>query len=161
MFGTFLTWMQEKRFPVFVIATANAFHGLPPELLRKGRFDETFSVDLPNQAERLAIWRVHLRRALRHPRATGGVEPDDALLTELAGLTDGYSGAEIEQAVTTGLFDAFSERRPLSRDDLVGAVMSIVPLSVTQAEHIIALREWAGTRAISATGGEDWGLSER
>ncbi|MFC4066395.1 AAA family ATPase [Actinoplanes subglobosus] len=161
VFGTFLTWMQEKTVPVFVIATANAFHGLPPELLRKGRFDETFFVDLPNHAERIAIWRVHLRRAMSHPRAAGGIELDDPLLIELSGLTDGYSGAEIEQAVTAALFDAFSDRRPLSRDDLVRAVMSIVPLSVTQAEHITELRAWAGTRAVSATGNEDWGLSER
>jgi AAA+ superfamily predicted ATPase len=161
VFGTFLTWLQEKQLPVFVTATANDFHGLPSELLRKGRFDETFFVDLPSRTERAAVWRVHLRRALAHPRAAGTLPLTDELLAELSGLTDGYSGAEIEQAVTAGLFDAFSERRPLRRDDLVRAVMSIVPLSVTQAERIGALRDWARNRAVSATGNDDWDLTER
>ncbi|SDS73480.1 AAA family ATPase [Actinoplanes derwentensis] len=161
VFGTFLTWMQEKQHPVFVIATANDFEGLPSELLRKGRFDETFFVDLPTRAERIAVWQVHLRRAMRHPRAAGGLPEGDELFLELSGLTEGYSGAEIEQAVTAGLFDAFSERRPLSRDDLVRAVMSIVPLSVTQAERLDALRGWARTRAVSATGTDDWDMSGR
>ncbi|MCY1141834.1 AAA family ATPase [Actinoplanes sp. Pm04-4] len=159
VFGTFLTWMQEKNAPVFVIATANDFEGLPPELLRKGRFDETFFVDLPSRSERVAVWRVHLGRALSHRRAAGELAVTDELLTELAGLTGGYSGAEIEQAVTAALFDAFSERRPLGRDDLVRAVMSIVPLSVTQAERIEALRGWASNRAVSATANDDWDLS--
>ncbi|MEU4159703.1 AAA family ATPase [Actinoplanes sp. NPDC026670] len=161
VFGTFLTWLQEKQLPVFVTATANDFHGLPSELLRKGRFDETFFVDLPTRTERAAVWRVHLRRALSHPRAAGALPLTDGLLTELAGLTDGYAGAEIEQAVTVALFDAFSERRPLGRDDLVRAVMSIVPLSVTQAERVGALRDWARNRAVSATGNDDWDLTER
>ncbi|MEV0902135.1 AAA family ATPase [Actinoplanes sp. NPDC049802] len=161
VFGTFLTWMQEKNRPVFVIATANDFDGLPPELLRKGRFDETFFVDLPSREERVDVWRVHLLRALRHPRVAGELPVGAGLLGELAGLTTGYSGAEIEQAVTVALFDAFSERRPLSRDDLVRAVMSIVPLSVTQAERIDALRAWARNRAVSATSTDDWDLSDR
>ncbi|MEV6301119.1 AAA family ATPase [Actinoplanes sp. NPDC051861] len=161
VFGTFLTWMQEKQRPVFVIATANDFDGLPPELLRKGRFDETFFVDLPSRPERAAVWRVHLARAMRHPRAAGELPVDDGVLDELAGLTEGYSGAEIEQAVVAGLFDAFSERRPLRRDDLVRAVMSIVPLSVTQAERIDGLRGWARNRAVSATSADDWDLSNR
>ncbi|MBO3739323.1 AAA family ATPase [Actinoplanes flavus] len=161
VFGTFLTWMQEKSRPVFVIATANDFDGLPPELLRKGRFDETFFVDLPSRAERVDVWRVHLLRALRHPRVAGELPVGADLLDELAGLTTGYSGAEIEQAVTVALFDAFSERRPLSRDDLVRAVMSIVPLSVTQAERIDGLRAWARNRAVSATSTDDWDLTDR
>ncbi|AEV83748.1 ATPase [Actinoplanes sp. SE50] len=155
VFGTFLTWMQEKRRPVFVVATANDFEGLPPELLRKGRFDEAFFVDLPSRAERAAIWQVHLARALRHPRVAGDLLVDPDLRADLAGLTEGYSGAEIEQAVIAGLFDAFSERRPLRRDDLVRAVMSIVPLSVTQAERIAALRGWARNRAVPATATDD------
>jgi ATP-dependent 26S proteasome regulatory subunit len=161
VFGTFLTWMQEKQSPVFVIATANDFDGLPPELLRKGRFDETFFVDLPSRNERVAVWRVHLRRALRHHRVAGELPVDGELLGELAGLTAGYSGAEIEQAVVAGLFEAFSERRPLRRDDLVRAVMSIVPLSVTQAERVDALRGWARNRAVSATATDDWDLTNR
>jgi SpoVK/Ycf46/Vps4 family AAA+-type ATPase len=161
VFGTFLTWMQEKRSPVFVIATANDFDGLPPEFLRKGRFDETFFVDLPSRAERVAVWAVHLRRAMRNRRVAGELPIDGELYAELASLTEGYSGAEIEQAVVAGLFEAFSERRPLRRDDLVRAVMSIVPLSVTQAERIDALRGWARNRAVSATATDDWDVSNR
>ncbi|WP_233513784.1 AAA family ATPase [Micromonospora craterilacus] len=155
VFGSFLTWMQEKSQAVFVIATANDIEGLPPELLRKGRFDEIFFVDLPTRAERMSIWRVHLARRLRNPAVAGGLSLDDALLAELAELSAGYAGAEIEQAVVGGLFDAFSERRPLRRDDLVHAVASMVPLSVTQAERIDAIRAWADARAVAATAAED------
>ncbi|MEU4776977.1 AAA family ATPase [Micromonospora sp. NPDC023633] len=161
VFGSFLTWMQEKAKPVFVIATANDFERLPPELLRKGRFDEIFFVDLPTRAERASIWRVHLARRLRNPAVAGALTPDDALLGELAGLSEGYSGAEIEQAVVGGLFDAFAERRPLRRDDLVRALVSMVPLSVTQAERIDAVRSWADARAVAATAAEDWDLGGR
>ncbi|MGK5520630.1 AAA family ATPase, partial [Micromonospora sp. URMC 107] len=161
VFGSFLTWMQEKAKPVFVIATANDFERLPPELLRKGRFDEIFFVDLPTRAERASIWRVHLARRLRNPAVAGALTPDDALLGELAGLSEGYSGAEIEQAVVGGLFDAFAERRPLRRDDVVRALVSMVPLSVTQAERIDAVRSWADARAVAATAAEDWDLGGR
>ncbi|MFI7075750.1 AAA family ATPase [Micromonospora sp. NPDC049903] len=156
VFGSFLTWMQEKNRPVFVIATANDIEKLPPELLRKGRFDEIFFVDLPTRAERAAIWRVHLARRLRNPAVAGGLALDETLLAELADLSEGYSGAEIEQAVIAGLFDAFGERRPLLRDDLAQAVVSMVPLSVTQAERIDAIRTWADARAVAATAAEDW-----
>ncbi|RUL93197.1 AAA family ATPase [Verrucosispora sp. FIM060022] len=156
VFGSFLTWMQEKKQSVFVIATANNIEALPPELLRKGRFDEIFFVDLPTRAERASIWRVHLARRLRNPAVAGGLTLDEPLLAELAALSEGYSGAEIEQAVVGGLFDAFSERRPLRRDDLAQSVVSMVPLSVTQAERIDALRTWADTRAVAATAAEDW-----
>ncbi|ROT32164.1 AAA family ATPase [Micromonospora sp. HM5-17] len=161
VFGTFLTWMQEKTRPVFVIATANDIGRLPPELLRKGRFDEIFFVDLPTQVERRSIWRVHLARRLRNPAVAGGLVLDDDLLAELSALTEGYSGAEIEQAVIAGLFEAFSARRPLDRDDLVRAVATMVPLSVTQAEQIDAVRAWASTRAVAATAAEDWDLGGR
>lgn len=161
VFGSFLTWMQEKSRPVFVIATANDFEGLPPELLRKGRFDEVFFVDLPTRAERASIWRVHLTRRLRNPAVAGVLTVDDALLGELAEFSEGYSGAEIEQAVVGGLFDAFSERRPLRREDLVRALGAMVPLSVTQAERIDAVRSWADTRAVAATAAEDWDLGGR
>ncbi|MEU4380294.1 AAA family ATPase [Micromonospora echinofusca] len=161
VFGSFLTWMQEKSRPVFVIATANDFERLPPELLRKGRFDEIFFVDLPTRAERASIWRVHLARRLRNPAVAGALTPDDALLGELAGLSEGYSGAEIEQAVVGGLFDAFAERRPLRRDDLIRALVAMVPLSVTQAERIDAVRSWADARAVAATAAEDWDLGGR
>jgi SpoVK/Ycf46/Vps4 family AAA+-type ATPase len=159
VFGTFLTWLQEKTEPVFVIATANNIESLPPELLRKGRFDEIFFVDLPTRVERASIWAVHITRRLSHPAVARDLTVDAALLKELSGLSDGYSGAEIEQAVIAGLFDAFSERRPLRRDDLVHGVVNMVPLSVTQAERISAVRAWAEMRAVAATAAEDWDLN--
>jgi ATP-dependent 26S proteasome regulatory subunit len=142
VFGTFLSWMQA-------------------ELLRKGRFDEVFFVDLPTRAERTSIWRVHLAKRLRKPAIAGSLTTDDSQLGELSELTDGYSGAEIEQAVIAGLFDAFADRRPLNKDDLVRAVVNMVPLSVTQAERIDGIRAWAETRTVAATAAEDWDLSGR
>ncbi|HEY0697323.1 MAG TPA: AAA family ATPase [Micromonospora sp.] len=156
VFGSFLTWMQEKSAPVFVIATANEIENLPPELLRKGRFDEVFFVDLPTRAERMSIWALHSERRLHNPLVAGELTVDHELLTELAALSEGYSGAEIEQAVVGGLFDAFAERRPLRRDDLVRELVNMVPLSVTQAERINAVRAGADTRAVAATAAEDW-----
>ncbi|GAA2362056.1 AAA family ATPase [Dactylosporangium salmoneum] len=156
VFGTFLTWMQEKTGAVFVIATANDIERLPPELLRKGRFDEIFFVDLPSRAERSSIWSVHLRRRLARPAVQGHLQVDQALLQDLCTLSAGYSGAEIEQVVVAALFDAFSERRPLRREDLQRAAAATVPLSVTQAEKLDAIREWARTRAVAATAPEDW-----
>ncbi|WP_238007348.1 AAA family ATPase [Dactylosporangium sp. AC04546] len=151
VFATFLTWMQEKSKAVFVMATANDIERLPPELLRKGRFDEIFFVDLPTHAERAAIWRLHVakRRSLTL---------DDAALRELCDLSAGCSGAEIEQAVIAGLFDAFAERRELRHDDLIQATANTVPLSVTQAERLTTIRTWAETRAVAATAAEDWDL---
>ena len=157
--GTFLTWMQEKTAPVFVIATANDIEHLPPELLRKGRFDEIFFVDLPTRAERAAIWAVHLRKRLANPTVGRELTVDDALLAELAELSEGYSGAEIEQAVVAALVDAFAERRPLRHDDLTRAIVNMVPLSVTQAERITSIRRWAEKRAVAATAAEDWDLT--
>ena len=148
VFGTFLTWMQEKEAPVFVIATANNISGLPPELLRKGRFDEIFFVDLPTSKERREIFKVHLERRV------GEEDPlviDDALLDHLAAKTEGFVGAEIEQAVITGLYEAYFARRPLTLADLDYAIDNTVPLSVTQAEQIVALRQWANVRAVAAT----------
>jgi AAA+ superfamily predicted ATPase len=155
VFGTFLTWLQEKTKPVFVFATANNIDHLPPEFLRKGRFDEIFFVDLPTDRERVPIWRVHLTKRLATEGAGGKLIVDDALLADLAGRSEGYSGAEIEQAVIVALYDAFAERRPLEHSDLVRAVETMVPLSVTQAERIRALREWADVRAVAATAAED------
>ncbi|MEU0788880.1 AAA family ATPase [Amycolatopsis sp. NPDC005961] len=151
VFGTFLSWMQEKTAPVFVMATANQVGSLPPEFLRKGRFDEIFFVDLPSAPERVAIWRIHLRRRVTDDFVASELRLDDALFTELADVSAGYSGAEIEQAVLAGLVDAFAEKRPLRREDLVRAVKSTVPLSVTQADEILAIRNWAETRAVAAT----------
>jgi SpoVK/Ycf46/Vps4 family AAA+-type ATPase len=155
VFGTFLTWLQEKTKPVFVFATANNIDRLPPEFLRKGRFDEIFFVDLPTDRERVPIWRVHLTKRLSSEGAGGKLTVDDALLADLAGRSEGYSGAEIEQAVVVALYDAFAERRPLEHTDLVRAIETMVPLSVTQAEQIRALRQWADVRAVAATAAED------
>ncbi|GAA3288637.1 AAA family ATPase [Dactylosporangium vinaceum] len=160
VFGTFLTWMQEKTGAVFVIATANDIERLPPELLRKGRFDEIFFVDLPSRAERASIWGVHLQRRLARPAVQGRLQVDDRLLHEMCTISTGYSGAEIEQAVVAALFDAFSERRPLQREDLLKAVSSTVPLSVTQSDKLDAIRDWARTRAVAATAAEDWDADE-
>jgi len=155
VFGAFLTWMQEKTSTVFVIATANDVAGLPPEFLRKGRFDEIFFVDLPTTRERQAVWALQLRRRLAEGAPASGMPIDDEVTWRLAGATEGYSGAEIEQAVVAGLFDAFAERRPLRETDLRRAVDNMVPLSVTQAEQIAAVRSWAATRAVAATATED------
>lgn len=155
VFGSFLTWLQEKSSNVFVIATANRVEALPPEFLRKGRFDEIFFVDLPTRTERLAVWQVHLQRRLAAaPKAAGmALTPD--LVGRLADASEGYSGAEIEQAVIGGLFDAYAERRPLTEDDLTTALSNMVPLSVTQSEQIQTIRHWAATRAVAATATED------
>lgn len=158
VFGTFLMWMQEKTRPVFVVATSNDIERLPPELLRKGRFDEIFFVDLPTRTERASIWTVHLAKRLRGPAVAGEFAPDDGRLEELYDMSEGYSGAEIEQAVIAGLFDAFSEQRRLQVDDLIRAVTNMVPLSVMQSERIDTIRAWARTRAVTATAAEDWDL---
>lgn len=154
VFGSFLSWMQEKTAPVFVIATANKVDRLPPELLRKGRFDEIFFVDLPTSQERREIWELHLNKRLKASRA-GALEITDDLLDGLTKVSEGYSGAEIEQGVVAALFDAFAERRRLETEDLYRAIRNMVPLSVTQAEQIAVVRTWAADRAVAATAAED------
>lgn len=144
VFGTFLTWLQEKEKSVFVIATANDITQLPPELLRKGRFDEIFFVDLPGAAERQEIFRIHLRKRRR--------APEQFDLHALQQASNGFSGAEIEQVVISGLYDAFEHGRPLSTADVLKSLQETVPLSQTMAEHLAALRAWAKTRARSASG---------
>lgn len=152
VFGTFLTWMQEKKSSVFVIATANKIDSLPAEFLRKGRFDEIFFVDLPTRLEREDIWKLHLNKHLATPsRASGGVDIHSRTLQELAGASEGFSGAEIAQSVIGACFEAFAERRPVSLDDLLRTVSNTVPLSVTQSEQITRIREWAASRAVAAT----------
>lgn len=155
VFGTFLTWMQEKNKPVFVAATANNIQCLPPELLRKGRFDEIFFVDLPTFTERKAVFQVHLKRRLKDESVVGNLKLTDQILTKLAEITEGFVGAEIEQAVISALFEAFSEDRSIQLDDFQKAIQNTVPLSVTQAEQILAVREWANVRAVAATRQED------
>jgi SpoVK/Ycf46/Vps4 family AAA+-type ATPase len=143
VFGSFLVWMQEKTAPVFVIATSNDISSLPPELLRKGRFDEIFFVDLPSQSERREILSIHLARRHRDPTRFD--------LDRLTQETEGFSGAEIEQAIISGLYDAFEADRELSDDDLWHNVRQTIPLSQTMKEQITALRNWARTHARSAS----------
>lgn len=143
VFGTFLTWLQEKEAPVFVIATANNIQLLPPELLRKGRLDEIFFVDLPTRSERATIFDIHLRRRNRNP--------EDFDLDKLAAASEGFSGAEIEQAVVSSLFDAFDSQASLTTETILNAVGETVPLSTTMKEGIDGLREWAEGRARKAS----------
>jgi SpoVK/Ycf46/Vps4 family AAA+-type ATPase len=158
VFGSFLTWMQEKEKPVFVIATANNIDKLPPEFLRKGRFDEIFFVDLPTNSERQIIWLLHLKKRLNKENIAGSeIDVDEQLISDLSAMSEGFSGAEIEQAVIASLFDTFSERRPVKREDIEKSIRNTVPLSITQAEKIRSIRGWASTRAVAATAIEDSG----
>lgn len=142
--SSFLTWMQEKTAPVFILATANDISVLPPELLRKGRLDEIFFVDLPTQREREEIFAIHLRKR--------GREPENFDMPLLAQMSNGFSGSEIEQAVISALYDSFEAGRELVSPDIVNALRQSVPLSHTMREHIDALRQWAQTRARPASG---------
>lgn len=153
--GTFLTWMQEKKKPVFVIATANNIDKLPPELMRKGRFDEIFFVDLPTKHEREVIFRLHLNKMLKNSISENTFNLTDELISKLAEKTEGFVGAEIEQIVVAAVFEAFAEDRTLQEGDLFNAINNTVPLSSTQAEQILRIREWAAERAVAATTKED------
>jgi AAA+ superfamily predicted ATPase len=144
VFSTFLTWLSEKKSSVFVIATANDISRLPPELLRKGRLDEIFFVDLPNETERRDVFRIHLSR---RGRDTGRFD-----LVELSRLSEGFSGAEIEEAVISGLFDAFSANQDIDQEILRQTLSSSVPLSKTMSEDLQRLRNWANGRARPASG---------
>lgn len=155
IFGTFLTWMQEKTAPVFVIATANNISSLPAELLRKGRFDEIFFVDLPTQREREEIFKLHLAKRLKNKDVASKLEINDELYKQLAQMTEGFVGAEIEQVVITALYEAFFNNRPLEFADLTNTIKNVVPLSVTQKEQILSLRQWANIRAVAATKKDD------
>ena len=155
VFGTFLTWMQDKTSPVFVIATSNDISRLPPELLRKGRFDEIFFVDLPTTREREKIFQVHLKKRLDSDQVSHPVTVNEDLIRELAYVSKGFSGAEIEQVVISALYDAFYADRGVTREDLIRSIQDTVPLSVTQQEQLIALRTWAEKRAVLATARED------
>ncbi len=143
VFATFLTWMQEKIKPVFVIATANNIEQLPPELLRKGRFDEIFFVDLPGEQERVEIFQIHLTLKRR--------DPSKFDLNRLAGETDSFSGAEIEQAIVSAMYKAFPEERDINTDDISQCLKETVPLAVTAQETISHLRKWAEKRARPAS----------
>ena len=143
LLASFLSWMQDRKAAVFVAATCNNVTVLPPELIRKGRFDELFFVDLPNQAERKQIFSIQLAKRKRNPA--------DFDLDQVAAAAKGYSGAEIDAAVQGGLYAAYSEKKQLSTQSLLDALSQTVPLSTTRAEEIQSLREWARTRAVPAT----------
>ncbi|MGK0256964.1 MAG: SpoVK/Ycf46/Vps4 family AAA+-type ATPase [Candidatus Azotimanducaceae bacterium] len=142
VFGSFLSWLQEKRTPVFVVATANDVTQMPPELLRKGRFDELWFVDLPNERERHDIWQIQITKHRRDPGLFD--------INALAAATAGFTGAEIEQAVIDSLYGAFAEDREPSTQDMPHAVKSTVPLSQL-LDQVDALRKWAKGRARPAT----------
>lgn len=155
IFGTFLSWMQEKTKPVFVVATANNISGLPSEMMRKGRFDEIFFIDLPTYNERKQIFKVHLSSRLKDSSVTGDFVVNEDSLNHLANITEGFGGAEIEQIIIMGLFDAFAEDRSITMADFENAKKNTVPLSITQSEQIRSIREWADIRAVAATAQED------
>ena len=144
VFGSFISWMQEKTAPVFVVATANDVSSLPPELLRKGRWDELFFTDLPDAEERELIWRIQIAK---HGR--------DATLFSTEGLalnSEGCTGAEIEQAVVDAMYLAFAEGREPKTGDMLSAVAETVPLSKLMSDEIAALRKWANGRCRPASG---------
>ncbi|MDH3521333.1 MAG: AAA family ATPase [Myxococcales bacterium] len=143
IFGSFLTWLSEKQSSVFVVATANDVTGLPPELLRRGRFDELFFVDLPTPSEREEILAIHLRKR--------GRDPLQYKLEELALAAERLTGAELEQVVTAALYVAFAESRELAEADLINAIEETVPLYDTYEERIKELRDWARGRARPAS----------
>jgi ATP-dependent 26S proteasome regulatory subunit len=143
IFSNFLTWMQEHRQDVFIAATANRINLLPAEIIRKGRFDQVFFVELPNEEERKEILTIHLRRQ--------GLDAGRYDLVLLASAGRGWNGAEIEQAVVSARITCHAEKRDVSERDLLTAMGQIVPLSTTMAEQIKAIRSWARTRAMPAT----------
>jgi hypothetical protein len=142
MFGTLLTWMQEHQEPVFLVATANDIEALPPELLRKGRFDEIFFVDLPQRQTRSDIFAIHLRKRLH--------DPNNFDLDKLADSAEGFSGVEIEQAIISGMHEAYMNKIELNTDIILKIIGTSPPLSVTMAERIDALRNWAYGRCVPA-----------
>jgi SpoVK/Ycf46/Vps4 family AAA+-type ATPase len=139
IFGSFLTWMQEKTSPVFVIATANRVERLPGEFLRKGRFDELFFVDLPSAEERKEIFTIHLLKR------RGDITRFD--LDQLVSICDGFSGAEIEQGLVAAMYEAFAQDREFTQLDIIAAIKATNPLSKTMSEQVTALRDWARQRA--------------
>ena len=141
--ASFLSWMQDRKAPVFVAATCNNVTALPPELIRKGRFDELFFVDLPNQAERKQILGIQLNKRKRNPA--------DFDLEKIAAAARGFSGAELDAAVQSALYAAYSSKQPLATQTFLDVLTHTVPLSVTRAEEIEALREWAKQRAVPAS----------
>lgn len=146
VFGSFISWMQDKTSPVFVVATANDVSQLPPEMLRKGRFDELFFVDLPDPSEREAIWAIQIQK---YGRAAKQFD-----ITGLANVSEGWTGSEIEAVFCEALFAAFEENREPDTLSVTRASADMVPLSKTMARELDALRNWAKGRARSASAKE-------
>jgi ATP-dependent 26S proteasome regulatory subunit len=142
LLATLLTWMQDRESGVFLAATSNNISALPPEMLRKGRFDEIFFVDLPSMEVRSALFAMHLKKRGRDEASFD--------LPKLSAASEGFSGAEIEQAIVAGLYTAFAQRQQLTTEILLGEIRGTQPLSVTRAEDIQAIRDWARTRAVPA-----------
>ncbi|HUW19080.1 MAG TPA: AAA family ATPase [Sedimentisphaerales bacterium] len=142
MFGTLLTWLQEREAPVFVVATANDIGALPPELLRKGRFDEIFFVDLPSRDTRKEIFAIHLKKR--------GRDPEQFDINELVEASEGYSGSEIEQAIISALHEAYANKKEVDTDLILSALKASPPLTVTMAESVETLRAWAEGRCVPA-----------
>ncbi|MDX1562001.1 MAG: AAA family ATPase [Gammaproteobacteria bacterium] len=140
--GTLLTWMAERRSRVFLVATANDIQALPPELIRKGRFDEIFFVDLPNDQQRAAIFDIHLKKR--------SLDPQRFEIPRLVAASRGFSGAEIEQAVVAARYAAQAERREASVEHVIGELKRTRPLSIVMAEHVASLRAWAKSRTVPA-----------
>jgi SpoVK/Ycf46/Vps4 family AAA+-type ATPase len=140
--GTLLTWMSERRKPVFIVATANDITRLPPEMVRKGRFDEIFFVDLPSPPNRRDILNIHLRKRC--------LDPARFDLDALTKATQGFSGSEIEQAIVSAMYTAHAQGRDVSQADLLAEMKQTRPLSVVMAEKVDEIREWANGRTVSA-----------
>ncbi|HEY4414898.1 MAG TPA: AAA family ATPase, partial [Verrucomicrobiae bacterium] len=138
--GTFLTWMSERKKPVFIVATANDIMRLPPELIRKGRFDEIFFVDLPSPENRHDILLIHLRKRT--------LEPKEFDLDAIVRATSGFSGSEIEQAIVSAMYTAHAKHTRLTQDDLLSEIQQTRPLSVVMAEKVAEVRAWAATRTV-------------
>ncbi|MBM4387783.1 MAG: AAA family ATPase, partial [Deltaproteobacteria bacterium] len=147
VFASFITWLQEKTTPVFVIATANDVSLLPPELLRKGRFDDIFFVDLPNAAERREIFKIHVQKINKRSQKEYYRELEAFDLDKLVASSHNYSGAEIEQVIVSALFDAFEKKENLTTEHMLRSLAEIVPLSHTMREKIDEMRVWASSRA--------------
>ena len=142
MLGTLLTWMAERKTHVFVVATSNDIEKLPPELIRKGRLDEIFFVDLPKQEVRQDIFKIHLRKR--------NLAPSGFDLTRLADASDGFSGEEIEQAIVASLYSAQAQNKPVDTELILEEIGQTRPLSVVMAEKIQQLRQWAAERTVPA-----------
>jgi len=143
IFAFFLTWMQEKTRGLFVAATANRIDLLPAEMIRKGRFDEVFFIDLPTEDERIDIFRIHLEKR--------GVDPDPLQLHRLKKITQGWTGAEIEQCVVSALTQVRLKEKTIAFEDMHQAAIGVIPLSKTMREQVDHIRSWAYDRAVRAS----------